>query len=97
MRYPVSPWLWVWPPMWPFLLLVTLVWTMLHWVPWILFHVVSAVIMTTAVVSLHSPYTLQVVETLGILWLLVAAHIALYVLFLVYRARSRTRRRAYAY
>jgi len=83
--------------LWPFLLLITLVWVMLHWVPWILLHVLTATMMTTAILSLHSPYQFEVVKNLAIIWLLVAAHLALYVWFLIYRARSRARQRVYAY
>lgn len=88
MRYPVSPLLWVWPPLWPFLLLITAAWTLTHWLTWILLHLSGAALFTAGLLSINAPVS-GVVLNLGVVWVLAGGHVALYIWHLVRAARRR--------
>lgn len=83
MRYPISFWLWFIPPLWPFLLLITIVWAMSKWAFWLALHLVGVVGYTISTVF-YTSVTRQPVSVLSIVflaigWVLFAGHLYLFV------------------
>jgi hypothetical protein len=87
MRYPVSPIMWAWPPLWPFLLVITAVWTLTFWATWVLGHLALTVVMSWAFFAVGAPW-----YYLALTWLPAASHIALYVWYRVAKVQSRRAR-----
>lgn len=89
MKYPVSPLLWAWPPLWPFLLAITAAWTLTFWITWILGHLAITAVMSWALIDVGTPW-----YYLAVTWLAAAGHIALYIWYhvaMVQRRHARER------
>ncbi len=82
MRYPVSPLLWVWPPLWPFMIVITVVWSLTHWTTWLLGHLSGVVLMSGAILSAGAPWYF-----FDGMWMLAAVHLGLYVWYHVAKVR----------
>ena len=86
MRYPVSPLLWMWPPLWPFLSLITVVWTLTFWLTWLLGHLTLTVVMSWGLLSVGAPW-----YYFGIIWVVATTHLYLYIWRKIAKARKRRR------
>lgn len=101
MRYPVSPLLWLWPPLWPFLAAITLFWALAHWAVWALGGIALAAALTATLAAnppapaaasagIDSATSAAVPYVLlAMLWTLALGDLALWVVWRILRARKR--------
>lgn len=73
--------------MWPFLLVITAVWTLTFWVTWVIGHLALTVVMSWAFFGVGVPW-----YYLALIWLPTAGHIALYIWYQVAKAQKRKAR-----
>jgi len=92
MRYPIRPIAWLFPWLWPFLLIATGAWLLTRWISWVVIHLVVTVVLVTDVWPLlYRPWW----QT-ALLFTLWAAHFGLWLWVLCVRASRREDRRRQA-